>query len=77
MGEAGLYINVVAVIYLTFTSIFLLFPLFRPVTAANMNYASVVLGGALLFGCVYWPFKARGRYVGPLTGTEVWEGRLN
>ncbi|KAF5676562.1 choline permease [Fusarium heterosporum] len=47
LGKGGLFINIVAAIYLLFTCIFLLFPPFRPVTAANMNYASVVLSGAL------------------------------
>ncbi|KAF4967228.1 hypothetical protein FSARC_5207 [Fusarium sarcochroum] len=57
LGKAGIFINVIAVIYLSFTCIFLLFPPFQPITAANMNYAPVVLGGALLFGCVYWPLR--------------------
>ncbi|KAH7230874.1 amino acid/polyamine transporter I [Fusarium tricinctum] len=77
LGKAGLYINIVAGIYLAYTCIFLLFPPFQPITALNMNYASVVLGGALLFGCFYWPLRACKRYIGPLTQGEVLEGRLN
>ncbi|KAF4441110.1 hypothetical protein F53441_12139 [Fusarium austroafricanum] len=74
LGKAGLAINVIAVIYLLYTCVFLLFPPFQPITAANMNYAPVVLGGALLFGCIYWPLRVSKRYAGPLTETEVLEG---
>ncbi|RGP78393.1 hypothetical protein FLONG3_3529 [Fusarium longipes] len=77
LGMAGLFINIVACIYLTFTSIFLLFPPYRPVTATNMNYAILVLGAVLLFGCIYWPLKARRRYIGPLTNGEILEGRVD
>ncbi|UZP43174.1 hypothetical protein NXS19_010990 [Fusarium pseudograminearum] len=77
LGKSGMFVNIIAVIYLAFTCIFLLFPPFRPVSAANMNYASVVLGSALLFGCFYWPFKAKRRYIVPLTHSEVLEGRID
>ncbi|KAI7787076.1 hypothetical protein LA080_001168 [Diaporthe eres] len=40
----------IAVIYNSYICIFLIFPPFQPVTAQNMNYARVVLGGVLLFG---------------------------
>ncbi|KAF5973360.1 HNM1-choline permease [Fusarium coicis] len=77
LGKAGLPINIIAVIYLMYTCIFLLFPPYQPITAVNMNYASVVLGGALVFGCIYWPLRASKRYVGPLTDAEVLEGTLH
>ncbi|KAI5460902.1 amino acid permease-domain-containing protein [Mariannaea sp. PMI_226] len=67
LGRAGIFFNILAVIYLTYTCIFLLFPPFQPITAANMNYAPVVLGAALIFGCVYWPLRVSKRYIGPLS----------
>ncbi|KAF5251768.1 hypothetical protein FANTH_3378 [Fusarium anthophilum] len=57
LGKAGLPINIIAVIYLIYTCIFLLFPPYQPITPVNMNYAPVVLGGALIFGCIYWPLR--------------------
>ncbi|KLP12781.1 HNM1-Choline permease [Fusarium fujikuroi] len=57
LGKAGLPINIIAVIYLMYTCIFLLFPPYQPITPVNMNYAPVVLGGALVFGCIYWPLR--------------------
>lgn len=70
LGKSGIVVNVVAIVYLVFTSIFLLFPPYQPITAENMNYAPVVLGGAVIFGCVYWPLRARKRYFGPLIETN-------
>uniref|UniRef100_A0A0D2YB26 Choline transport protein n=1 Tax=Fusarium oxysporum (strain Fo5176) TaxID=660025 RepID=A0A0D2YB26_FUSOF len=32
-----------------------------PITPVNMNYAPVVLGGALVFGCFYWPLRVSKR----------------
>ncbi|KAF5682145.1 HNM1-choline permease [Fusarium circinatum] len=77
LGKAGLPINIIAVIYLLYTCIFLLFPPYQPITPVNMNYAPVVLGGALIFGCIYWPLRVSKRYVGPLTDAEVLEGTLH
>ncbi|KAF5534410.1 HNM1-choline permease [Fusarium mexicanum] len=51
LGKAGLPINIIAVIYLIYTCIFLLFPPYQPITPVNMNYAPVVLGGALKLKC--------------------------
>jgi amino acid transporter len=76
LGKAGLPINIFAVVYLLYTCIFLLFPPFQPFTAVTMNYAPVVLGGALVFGCIYWPLRVSKRYVGPLTDAEVLEGTV-
>lgn len=70
LGRAGVFVNAIAVIYLTFTSVFSLFPPYQPVTAQNMNYASLVLGATVLFGLFYWPISARKKYSGPLTETE-------
>ncbi|KAM0437805.1 hypothetical protein ACHAPT_002170 [Fusarium lateritium] len=70
LGRAGIFINIIAVAYLIFTSVFSLFPPYQPVTAQNMNYASLVLGATLLFGLVYWPFWASRKYSGPLNETE-------
>lgn len=40
------------------------FPFIKPVTAKNMNYASVTTGGLTIFVSVWWMFRG-GRYVGP------------
>jgi len=36
------------------------------VTAVNMNYSTVVLAGWVAFGAIYYVFRGRHKYVGPL-----------
>ncbi|KAF4971710.1 hypothetical protein FSARC_1509 [Fusarium sarcochroum] len=70
LGRAGFLVNLIAAVYLIFTSVFSLFPPYQPVTPENMNYAPLVLGATLLFGLVYWPLSARKKYAGALDATE-------
>lgn len=66
-GKAGLSINIVAVVYTAYTTIFLVFPNYLPVTAANMNYCGPVMGVVLLFIVASWFLKARKNWKGPNT----------
>ncbi|KKA27577.1 hypothetical protein TD95_001426 [Thielaviopsis punctulata] len=61
MGRAGMFVNVVTICWLTFAIVFFSFPYVKPVTAQNMNYTCVVIGGltVLIFG---WWVKAGGVY---------------
>jgi hypothetical protein len=70
LGRAGLVINILAALFLIFTSVFSLLPPYQPVTPENMNYASLVLGATLLFGLLYWLLSARKKYAGALSETE-------
>lgn len=40
------------------------FPFVQPVTAQNMNYASLTTGGLTIFVYVWWLVRG-GRYIGP------------
>uniref|UniRef100_A0A8H7N224 Amino acid permease/ SLC12A domain-containing protein n=2 Tax=Bionectria ochroleuca TaxID=29856 RepID=A0A8H7N224_BIOOC len=61
----GTVLNIVAISYNIFLCIFLLLPPIQPVTAQNMNYASAVLGGVLVFITVDWFIRGRKVYSGP------------
>lgn len=62
----GPAINLVAIIFLSYTSIFLVFPPYQPVTPANMNYASLVFGSVFIFSAVDWMLRGRKVYKGPI-----------
>jgi choline transport protein len=66
MGRLGLAVNILAMAFCTFLIIFLPFPVILPVTAQNMNYASVVFIGVILFSLVDWVIRGRKRYTGPI-----------
>jgi amino acid transporter len=67
LGKLGLPINLVAILFATYFSIFLPFPATLPVTAENMNYAGPVLGFVMLFACVDWAVRGRHKWEGPTT----------
>jgi hypothetical protein len=66
MGRLGFTVNILAMAFCTFLIIFLPFPVILPVTAQNMNYASVVFIGVILFSFVDWVIRGRKRYTGPI-----------
>ncbi|PYH97065.1 GABA permease [Aspergillus ellipticus CBS 707.79] len=65
LGRAGVGINVIAIIYLLFTSIVMVFPSYQPVTPSNMNYASLIFGFVLLLSGGFWVINGRKVYDGP------------
>ncbi|CZR54079.1 related to HNM1-Choline permease [Phialocephala subalpina] len=65
-GVGGMLTNVVAIAWLAFAMLFSMFPNYQPVTAQNMNYCVVVMGGWLFFGSVYFFWFGRKRYNGPV-----------
>ena len=66
MGKWGMVANILALAFCLFLIIFLPFPTILPVTAQNMNYASVVFIGVILFSMVDWLVRGRKRYTGPI-----------
>lgn len=65
MGRAGIYFNIVSIIWMPFITVWLCFPAYVPVTGTTMNYASVTLGGVLLCAFVNWFAYSRTRYTVP------------
>jgi len=74
LGRFGLSINVIGLLWGTFIVGFVLFPTEMPVTATNMNYASLVFGSALLFSFVTWFLYGRKVFRGPIN--ELVEGTM-
>lgn len=66
MGRLGLPINLISACYLGFTCVFLVFPPYQPVTPENMNYAVVVFGAVCVISGLYWVFRGRKVYEGPV-----------
>ena len=66
LGSWGLVINLAALGFLTPLIFFLTWPLATPVTAATMNWSSVMLVGTLIIAMIYYVVWARKEYVGPV-----------
>ncbi|PYH87820.1 GABA permease [Aspergillus ellipticus CBS 707.79] len=65
LGKWGLPLNLIAILFATYFSIFLPFPSAVPVTGANMNYAGPVLGFVMLFAIGDWIVRGRHKWNGP------------
>ncbi|TGO35062.1 hypothetical protein BHYA_0172g00250 [Botrytis hyacinthi] len=67
----GLIVNVIAVVWLLVAIVFCTFPSVQPVTAQNMNYSVVVMGGWLFFGAIFYFCFGRREYNGPIGIIEM------
>ncbi|KAL4936578.1 hypothetical protein BDV06DRAFT_227756 [Aspergillus oleicola] len=65
LGRLGLPVNLVAILFATYFSIFLPFPPTLPVTDENMNFSGPVLGFIMLVSIVDWAFRGRHKWTGP------------
>ncbi|EOO01026.1 putative amino acid protein [Phaeoacremonium minimum UCRPA7] len=60
------FVNIAAFIVFTLIFVAMLLPTMKPITAANMNYACVMLGAVLILIPAYWFAWGRKNYYGPL-----------
>ncbi|PLN82880.1 putative amino acid permease [Aspergillus taichungensis] len=58
---AGMAVNIVTVCWLVFAIVFFSFPYYQPVSASNMNYTCVCVGGFVILELLWW-FVAGERY---------------
>lgn len=64
LGSMGLYINLFALLYTAWVTVWLAFPTYMPVTGENMNYASPIFGASVLFALGYWFVKGKTKWEG-------------
>ncbi|CAG7922404.1 unnamed protein product [Penicillium olsonii] len=64
MGRLGLPVNVFALVYTAWVTVWLAFPSTLPVTGSNMNYAAPIFGATTLFAVVHWFVKGRVHWEG-------------
>ena len=74
LGRFGLLINIVGLLWGIFAVVFVVFPTEIPVTADNMNYASLVFGSAMLFSLGSWFVYGKKTFQGPVN--EIGEGTM-
>ena len=65
LGRWGPAINIIALLWGTMAMLFSMFPSLQPVTPENMNYSSVVVGGWVMLGVIYYVVFQRKSYQGP------------
>ena len=65
-GILGTVTNSFAIIYIIVIFFFSLWPPTNHPTAATMNYSSLMFGGTMIFSVLYYFFRARNVYTGPV-----------
>jgi choline transport protein len=65
LGRFGLALNIVAIVWTIFITVWLFFPLYLPVTALTMNYAIAVMAGVVVFSLINWFAHSRKSYREP------------
>ena len=70
-GYWGIANNIVACVYLILIAFFSYWPAVIPVSAATMNYSSLVLGVVAIASMVYYYIRARKTYTGPIVEIKV------
>lgn len=63
-GLAGYLVNAVSCLYIVAFAVIFCFPSSLPITAANMNYSSLIVGGLSLFVAAFWCWR-KDEYRGP------------
>jgi amino acid transporter len=66
LGRMGLPINIIAVLFLLFNWIFCFFPVGPRPTVVDMNWVSLGYSAVLILAVVYYIFRGRHVYVGPV-----------
>ncbi|CAL3967161.1 hypothetical protein PZA11_003555 [Diplocarpon coronariae] len=69
----GYAVNIVACAYIVVFVVIYCFPSSLPVTAVNMNYASLITGSVTIFAAIWWRVKG-GQYTGPRAALHGHEG---
>ncbi|KAK5163867.1 uncharacterized protein LTR77_010261 [Saxophila tyrrhenica] len=66
----GKLVNVFGLAFLSPLIFFIMWPLTRPVTASTMNWSPVMLGGVLAIAMLFYVFKGRHEYTGPVVDVK-------
>jgi len=66
LGKWYMPIGIIAVSWVTFIVILLLFPASSSVTAKSMNYAVVIITAVFIFASVSWVISAHKWFIGPI-----------
>ena len=69
LGKHSLWLNIIGLVFLVFTSITFNFPTLYPVDAENMNYTSAAIGVIGLISILTWITTRRKSFTGPQVGS--------
>lgn len=66
LGNWGLTINIISLVFLSVFFVFAFFPVFNNPTPAGMNWSIVMWGGTIFLCIGYYFYRGRYEYIGPV-----------
>ena len=69
LGRYSIWLNIVGLLFLVFTSITFNFPTLSPVNGENMNYTSAAIAVIGLISILTWITTGRKSFTGPQVGS--------
>ena len=66
LGKAGIAVNTIALVYLSFVAVMICFPAVPNPSLIDMNWCSLMFGGLLIFAMVYYYLYGGSKYDGPV-----------
>ncbi|GAA5813670.1 hypothetical protein MFLAVUS_007156 [Mucor flavus] len=73
LGKWGVPLNIISVIWATFFGVILCIPSVSPVTPEAMNWASLMIGGVMIFSILFWFISGRRKFVGHVQTADATE----
>lgn len=70
-GALGIMTNSFAIFYIIIVFFFSVWPPMNHPTASTMNYSSLMFGGTMMFSVLYYIFRARHVYTGPIVEANL------
>jgi len=70
LGRFSVPLNIISLVFLGITTVFLFFPQASPITADNFNWALAVTPAFFLVAIAYWAYWAKDNFKGPVHTLE-------
>lgn len=70
-GGWGIGLNIIVCCFLLISWFFSFWPMTLPVTAGNMNYSCLLLGGVVVLALIYYAWRGKAEFHGPIIENDL------
>lgn len=71
LGKWGVPLNIISVLWACFFGVILCIPSVSPVTPEAMNWASLMIGGVMIFSILFWFISGRRKFAGHIQTADA------
>lgn len=70
LGKWGIPLNIISIVWACFFGVVLCIPSVSPVAPDTMNWASLMIGGVMIFSILFWFISGRRKFAGHIQTTD-------